>query len=175
MAKPTYAKLSLKTNLNTNELIYGEQSIEVKEYLPIEEKMEMITSILNSCGDDNYRFYNPGYLEMQTVLNIVFYYTNLSFTPKQKENFPKLYDSLVSSGFYKKVIELIPEEEIDFINYVIKKAIKSIYAYNNSVMGFMETLKKDYSDMDFNATEIQKKLGDRENVEFLQKILDKLG
>jgi hypothetical protein len=42
-------------------------------------------------------------------------------------------------------------------------------------MGFMETLKKDYSDTDFNATEIQKKLGDRENVEFLQEILDKLG
>ena len=105
--------------------------IEVKEYLPIEKKMEMITDILNSCADDNYRFYNPGYLEMQTVLNIIFYYTNLTFTAKQKENLPKIYDSVISSGFYNEVISLIPEEEVSFIKEIIKKSIKSIYKYNN--------------------------------------------
>ena len=45
----------------------------------------------------------------------------------------------------------------------------------NSAYGIMERVTTDYKDLDFDATEIQKKIGNKENVEFLQEVMEKLG
>jgi hypothetical protein len=42
-------------------------------------------------------------------------------------------------------------------------------------MGIMENIANDYSDLDFDATEIQKKIGDPNNMELLKAVLSKLG
>ena len=175
MAKPTYAKLGLKTNLNTNELIYGEQSIEVKEYLPIEDKMEIIQDILDKCNNYETKFYNPGIMEIYLCLNIVYKYTNLSFTEKQKENALKLYNTLVSSGFYNQVLSLIKKEEIDMIKDMLKKSVKSIYKYKNSIMGLMEAMTTDYSAVDMDVTDIQNKLTDPEALATLKQLAELTG
>jgi hypothetical protein len=44
----------------------------------------------------------------------------------------------------------------------INKTIESYYNYINSVFGILEDLQKDYEKINFDATEIQKKLGDPE-------------
>jgi hypothetical protein len=62
----------------------------------------MITKIINQSLDDN-GYYNPIRVKIFTVLEVVFAYTNLSFTAKQKENIFKLYDQLVSTGIFQEV------------------------------------------------------------------------
>lgn len=175
MAKPTYAKLGLKINLNTNELTYGEQTIEVKEYLPIEDKMEIVQDIIEKCNEYETKFYNPGIVEIYLCLNIVYKYTNLSFTEKQKENALKLYNTLVSSGFYSKVLEMIKEEEIEMIKDMLKKSIKSIYNFRNSILGVMEAMTTDYSAVDMDVTNIQDKLTDPEALATLKKLAEMTG
>ena len=54
---------------------------EVKKYLPIEEKMEMISNIINQSVDDN-GFYNPMRIKIFTTLEVIYAYTNLNFTAK---------------------------------------------------------------------------------------------
>jgi hypothetical protein len=107
MAKIAYSKLDLKVNdditiishvTSKDEMI----EFEVKKYLPIEEKMEMISRIINLSVDDN-GFYNPVRLQIYTTIETVFAYTNLNFTTKQKENLFKLYDQLISSGIFDKI------------------------------------------------------------------------
>ena len=174
MAKIAFTKLGLKLNKEIKTITWGDQEIEIKQYLPVNEKLDMITRILNSSADEM-RFYNVGKIEIITALEFIFTYTNINVTEKQKEDICKLYDLFVSSGFYDAVIAEIPEEEQEWIEDVTMNVIESIYAYQNSIMGILDTVSQDYDNLNLDATEIQKKLGDPENMALLKSIMTKLG
>lgn len=148
--------------------------IEVKQYLPVEEKLELITNVLELSHDSN-NFSNPVKVSVYTTLEIIEKYTNVNFTEKQKENPTKLYDLLVGNGFAAAVIKAIPEPEYDEILTGIKQTIKSVYKYQNSILGILDTISQDYSNLNLDATEIQKKLADPNNMELLKGIMTKLG
>lgn len=174
MAKLPFTKLSLKNNNEVVTILHNEQSIEVKQYLPISTKLEMITNIINNSIDEN-NFYNPVRITLYTELGIIENYTNIGFTDKQKEDIFKLYDLLKGNGIINKVIDVIPKDEYDYLINNINGSIQSIYNYKNSVMGILEAVSTDYSNLDLNASEIQKKLADPENMTLLKEVLTKLG
>ena len=174
MAKVGFTKLGLKPNNEIQTIEFNEQTIEVKQYLPVEEKLELITNVLELSHDSN-NFSNPVKVSVYTTLEIIEKYTNVNFTEKQKENPTKLYDLLVGNGFAAAVIKAIPEPEYDEILTGIKQTIKSVYKYQNSVLGILDTISQDYSNLDLDATEIQKKLADPNNMELLKGIMTKLG
>ena len=89
MAKQAFSKLNLKVNNNISTIIINDIEIEVKKYLPMSEKMELVANVINATADDN-NFANPMKLEILTALEIIYAYTNLSFTEKQKEDPAKL-------------------------------------------------------------------------------------
>ena len=176
MAKIAYSKLGLNKIVNKDPIIidFNGQNIEVSQYLPIEKKLELITDIINKSLDDN-NYYNPGRIEIFKTVEIILAYTNLSVTEKQKEDIFKLYDSFVASGFAKLVLENIPVEDYNFIYNSVIKTIKNVYKYKNSALGILESISADYSTLDLNASEIQSKLADPENMELLRSVLAKLG
>lgn len=173
MAKVSFTKLNLKTNITTVLLKWGEQEIEVKQYLPIEEKIDLITNVLQSSHDPQNNFANPMKLDVYTVIECIERYTNLNITDKQKENPQKLYDVLVSSGFWTEVKRHI--KDFESVDYYLKTTIEAFYKYRTSILGILDTVSNDYSNLDLNATEIQKKLGDPTNLDFLKSVLSKLG
>ena len=174
MAKVSFTKLGLKKNEEVGILHINEQDIEVKQYLPINEKLELISSVINSAADEN-NFSNPVKENIFLTLEILYHYTNINFTDKQKEDPIKLYDLVVSSGLVNKVTNLIPEEELDEVINGVAQSVKAIYTYRNSVLGILESISQDYSNLDLDATEIQEKLADPENMAFLKQVLTKLG
>lgn len=174
MAKIGFTKLGLKPNNEIVNIPFGEQFIEVKQYLPVEEKLELITNVLELSHDSN-NFSNPVKVSVYTTLEIIEKYTNVNFTEKQKENPTKLYDLLVGNGFAAAVIKAIPEPEYDEILTGIKQTIKSVYKYQNSVMGILDTISQDYSNLNLDATEIHQQLADPENMALLKSIITKLG
>jgi ribonuclease HII len=87
----------------------------------------------------------------------------------------KLYDVIVSSGLWDAIAEVIPEKEIDLIDNMIKKTLKGVYTYTNSIYGILDNVVADYGNMDLNAGDIQKKLADPENLSLVKEILTKLG
>ena len=175
MAKVAFSKLDLKKNQEvTNLEINDEISIEVKRYLPISEKLKMISEIVNlSQGDNN--IVNYGKIDIFTLLGIITYYTNISFTEKQMEDPAKLYDLFVGNRLDVDILRAIPKSEIDFISNVVEKTVESIIQYRNSAVGIVEAISQDYSNLNFDATELQKKIGDPENLAFLKDVLTKLG
>lgn len=175
MAKIAFTKLGLKLNKEIKTIIWNDQEIEIKQYLPVNEKLEMISRIINASFDDEMKFYNIGKIEVLTTLEFVSTYTNIGFTEKQKEDVCKLYDLLISSGLYAAIITEIPKDECEWIEDVTMDSIESVYSYQNSVMGILDTVSSDYSNLDFDASEIQKKLGDPENMALLKSIITKLG
>jgi len=102
-------------------------------------------------------------------------YTNISFTDKQKEDPAKLYDLIVSSGLWNLIFEKIDQTEYNaMINY-INKSVKAFYDYYNSIYGIIDNINKQYETMNLDATEIQKKLDNPENLTLLKEVLEKLG
>ena len=99
MAKVTFSSLGLKLNQEIKTITIKGKTIEVKQYLPIQNKLEMIANIINNSQDDN-NFKNLAKVEMFTDLEIINQYTNLTFTDKQKEEPWKIYDILINSQFF---------------------------------------------------------------------------
>lgn len=174
MAKVSFTKLGLKKNEEVGILHINEQDIEVKQYLPINEKLELISSVINSAADEN-NFSNPVKENVFLTLEILYHYTNINFTDKQKEDPVKLYDLVVSSGLVNKVTDLIPEEELDEVINGVAQSVKAIYIYRNSALGILESISQDYSALNLDATEIQQKLADPDNMALLKQVLTKLG
>lgn len=179
MAKVPFSKLQASINgCDTKNFYYNKNGeevyYEVKCYLPLKEKLELITNVINFSIDDN-GFYNPMKVKLYMTLEVIYNYTNLSFTEKMKEDPFKLYDILISTGIFKDVVNAMGESEWEEIQNNIWESIKNIYDYRNSIMGILENVNTDYSNLNLDASEIQKKLGDPQNMEFLKDVLSKLG
>ena len=175
MAKVSFTKLGLKKNEDLEIVEWNEQKIEVKQYLPIEDKLDLVTKIINDSIDTN-NFYNPAKIYIFTILNTILYYTNINLTDKQKEDVAKTYDLLVSSGLSVKIFEQINPYEYNQIKSWVLETVQSIYSYAQSVLGILETVNNDYKDADFNAEQIQNKLTNNpEELKLLKDILDRLG
>lgn len=174
MAKIGLTKLGLKPNNEILTIYCNDQPVEVKQYLPVEEKLELITDVLQLSHDQN-NFSNPVKVEVYTTLKVIEKYTNVNFTDKQRENPTKTYDLLVGNGFAELVFKAIPERELNELLNGIDKTITSVYKYQNSVLGILETVSQDYSNLNLDALQIQENLGNPENFELLRDVMTKLG
>ena len=94
MAKVSFTKLGLKLNQDINNVEYNGQNIEIKQYLPVNKKLELISNVINLSADDN-NFANPLKVDIFTTLEIIFNYADITFTEKQKEDPVKLYDLVI--------------------------------------------------------------------------------
>lgn len=179
MAKVPFSKLQASINGSDCQQFYynkaGEEVYyEVKQYLPLKDKVEMITNIINQSVDDN-GFYNPMRVKLFMTLEVVYAYTNLSFTDKMKEDPFKLYDILVSTGIFLDIVNAMGEREWPEIQENVWSVIKNIYEYRNSAMGILEAISTDYSALNLDATEIQEKLSNPDNLSLLRDVVTKLG
>lgn len=172
MAKISFSKLGLK--LNTEVKSIGYNDIVVKQYLPINEKLELITRVINNAADDN-RFLNKIKLEMYLNLEIVFTYTNINFTDKQKEDLPKLYDILNSSGVMSDIINTMEVSEYNYLHRNTLDIAEKMYEYSNSIYGILDNIATDYSNLNLDANEIYQKIADPENLALVKDIMAKMG
>ena len=79
MAKVSFTKLGLKKKEEIKNITINDQVIEVKQYLPISDKINIITNVIENSADDN-NFANPVKVEVFANLEIMYAYTNISFT-----------------------------------------------------------------------------------------------
>ena len=138
MAKVSYANLKLKVDQRVETFDFGGQSIEVKQYLPIEDKYDLIMIVLQKAEEDG--IYNPVKVQLYFELYMVYMYSNISFTDKQKENETKLYDTLASNGIIASILELIPDEEYNELMSYMKELIQVKTTFNNSAAGLVNQL-----------------------------------
>ena len=174
MAKVPFTKLKCKINENTVPMQIGEETIAVKQYLPVQEKLELIGNVIMAAHEQDQNYSNPVKCDIYTELEIVFAYTNISFTDKQKEDLPKLYDILKSSGLIDNVLDNIPEKEINMIFSGVWRSIESVYQYQNSVLGVLDTIKTDYNNMKLDIDSLNQAITDPETLEFVKSILTNL-
>ena len=89
-------KLITKKQGDVKTIEINGETIEVKQYLPLEEKLGMVRDIgLAAIGE---QYINPVTLDVLLDIKVIQYYTNINFTEKQLEETEKLYDALVLNG-----------------------------------------------------------------------------
>lgn len=137
MAKISYTNLKIKTNTENKKIIFNENEIEVLQYLPILAKDDLISITLQKSYENN--IYNLLKTDMYFHLFIVYMYTNINFTDKQRENEEKLYDNLKSSGLLEKVIEQIPQQEYDTLIKLLYQQMEKNMEYNLSFSGVVNS------------------------------------
>lgn len=133
MAKVSYANMKLKTNESIKEVKIGETKIEVKQYLPVEEKYSFLNIVLqNSLEND---IYHPVKVDMYFHLYLVYLYTNINFTDKQKEDEGKLFDTLLTNGIIEGVITTMPEAEYNMLVNLLNQMIEKNEKYKTTFAG----------------------------------------
>jgi superfamily I DNA and/or RNA helicase len=174
MAKFVYSKLGLAPNKEVKTFDYNGQVVEVIQCMPLEKKLNILTNVINNSGDDK-GFYNRAKVEFNIILEIIFAYTNIIFTEKQKADRMKLYDALVGSGFWNYVKKVLPDDEFEWFNRMTYFSIDKIYEYRNSVYGILDAMATDYKDLEFDAEKLAEDIGNPENAAFLKEVVTKLG
>ena len=171
MARIPFTKLKCKINTNEIPVQIGEEIIAVKQYLPIQDKLELIGKVVMAAHEQDENYSNPVKAGVYRDLEVIFAYTNISFTDKQKEDLPKLYDMLYSSGIIDEVLKNIPENEYTEIVLGVKDSIEAIYKYQNSVLGILDNIKSNYNQTEFDVEALQKALADLGNSPVVKEIL----
>lgn len=151
MAKITYAGMKLKVNEDVKTIDINGNSIEVLQYLPVDDKYSLINITLQKAKEG--AIYNPLKKDMFFHLHLMYMYTNISFTDKQREDESKLYDTLVSNGVLDKVIEAIPENEFNLLYSYLNDQEQEILKFRNTVGGALTEI---IQNLPIQAEEMQK-------------------
>ena len=151
MNKLTFTKLNLKKKEDIKEINFNDNIIEVKQYLSIQDKLDLIDITLQKAKED--RLYNPLKIDMYFHLNLIYLYTNITFTDKQREDEIKLYDILESNGLIDMIVAVIPEKEYDELLNKINEKIENELKYNTTAAAI---ISKIIDDLPENAAAAQK-------------------
>ena len=173
MAKLAFTKLGLKVNNQVVNINYNEQTIEVKQYISVNDKLKLISNIINNTVDEH-SFCNPVKVKVYLLIGIIENYTNISFTEKQKEDIVKLYDLIQSNGLFDKILAAIPDEEFNDLVNSTWDSVDAIYTYRNSVMGILDNVSADYDNVN---VDVNKTIEQIKNLDhsFLSEVMNKLG
>ena len=172
MAKVSFTKLGLtKRTEDVKTITYNEQEIEIKQYLPVEDKATLIDTIVAKSISDN-GFFNPFKLRIMTNFEVIKAYTNITFTEKQStENFFKTYDA-IAADFIDIIFNEIPEDELEEIFDSVEEVTQAIVQYNNSLMGILAQVSQNYENVNFDLDKMADVLGNPENLTMVKKMIE---
>ena len=87
--------------------------------------------------------YNPIKLDMYFHLHLVYMYSNISFTAKQKEDEEKLYDALESNGLLTEIIRNMPESEYNDVYEKMQDYLRDSLQYETTAAALLKSIIQD--------------------------------
>lgn len=144
--KPTYSKLKLTSEAPEDVTVQiNGIDVHVKQYLSVDQKLGFIQSVLERAVEKD-SFYNPAKIEVFFNLQILYDYTDIVFTIKQRENFLKMYDVLEINNVFDIIINALPKNEYETMMNWCNSCAKNLYEFQVSLIGILMTLKETYGE-----------------------------
>ncbi|MDO4379081.1 MAG: hypothetical protein Q4C64_08165 [Erysipelotrichia bacterium] len=134
----------------------------------------MIERILANSVDET-GFISPVRLAVFFRLEVVRCYSNISITDKMMEQPEKLFDQLVMNKVIGAISCGMPTVEWEYIEKSVNKCAKAVQAYQNSFVGIMKTINKDYDATKLNVDELMATLDQPDKIGLVKDILEKIG
>ena len=138
MAKVSFASMKLKVDDTIKVIKINDKEVEVKQYLPIEDKNSLCEVALNAAAAGT--IFNPLLAEAYFNTYVVIEYTNINFTDNQKADVLKLFDILDSNDVINEVIAAIPEREYNLLLSSFEDMVEAIGTYMTSAKAIADDL-----------------------------------
>lgn len=135
-----YSDLGLEVTSTVKQVKLGNGVvINVKQYLPISDKISLINIALENsiCGDG---YYDPVLLEMLFNVYVVFTYSDLEFTDEEKGEIGKIYDEMLSNGYIDRILNAIPENEYNELLGYLEEKRAAAERYKGSLADAIQNL-----------------------------------
>ena len=173
----TFKDLELEPKVGYTEVKVGDGKIlKVADYLPIVDKGNFITFIVDLSLDDTTGCFSPVRVETYFAIALCRWYADLSFDEEDvHDNIAKTYDMLETNGVINAIRSAIPQEELCFMEDLVKDTIKDIARYNNSAAGIIQMMNQNAGGLNEQITDMLNKIKNGENLETLSVIKDVVG
>lgn len=148
-------------------------TLEILQYLPIKDKGDFVTYVINNSIDENTGCFSPIRLNVFFSLGIIKWYANVDFD--ENDDPALLYDLLEVNHIIDKILELIPSDEQTFINDLVDNTAEDIARYNNSFAGMLSNMNSDAINLDKSIQDILEKIKNKEGLEVLSEIQNVVG
>lgn len=133
-------KLSnLKLNIKEKEVKTPFGDIKIKDYLPIDGKIEMINLVVENSMDKETGIVNRLNAELLFQYLVIKLYTDIELN---MDNFTEEYDILESNGIIDIVFSNIPKNEIETLIEYLEMTIDYHNKENNNLIIFLDKLSK---------------------------------
>ena len=139
--KPTFNTLGMKVNKDTEIVKFNDKEIKVIQYLPISDKIDLIQTALQKAEENG--VYNDMLLEVYFNVNIIYLYTDILFTEKQKEDELAIYDAFQSSGLLNEILAAMDEKEYNSLVSFLAAMKQDNLTYGNSAAAVIRQIVQD--------------------------------
>lgn len=177
MNKISFNKLGYKmqpSSTNTFK-VNNELNIEVLQYLPAQEKGNLISFVASNAIDDKTGCFSPLRIEVFFNLALAKWYGGVSFTDKQIREAWKTYDILETNGFFENLRIAMDAKEFTDIQDMLDETLQDIARYNNSFAGMLNIMSGDAEGLNNQITTIMEQIKNKEGLEQLSAIKDMVG
>lgn len=155
---------------------FRDKEYTLKEFVPIEQILKKVQTIMELSLAPELGLYMPGSLEVFKTIFGIQLFSDLEFIDEEIDKPMELYDELRQSGI-GDILEnyLISNKSYQLFTSLLYQTIDKFEKYQTSAYGILDSLKKDYNDMDFNIEKLQEKIKNKENIEYLDEVMEKMG
>lgn len=115
--------------------------INVKKYLPLSDKIDLIQIALQKAEEDG--IYNEMKLDAYFHLNIVYLYTDIEFTQQDREDEMALYDILESNDIIDQVVANMNNSEYIELRTYLEKMRDDSLTYKNTAAAVLTRIIQD--------------------------------
>lgn len=157
------------------EITCGDQAIQVLQYLPIDEKANLIKHVINQALDDNTGCFSPIRVEVFFSLALCKWYAGMEIEVDEAHTFSNIYDILETNRVIDDIIFAIPEDEISFLRDLMDDTIADVARYNNSAAGIIQAMSANAEGLDGQINSILEQIRNGEGLEQLAAIKDVVG
>lgn len=127
-----YKDLGLTVDKSRSTFDFNGIEIEISNYLPIQDKYDLIMITLQKSYEDFY--YNDIKLDLFFKLNLLYAYTNIIFSKEDREDEAKLYNEVVSSGLMDTFLNNFNETEYQSLRALLTSLVKSCSEAKRSIV-----------------------------------------
>lgn len=167
LAAPEVVCAQIKVNDTTD--------LEVRRYLPIDEKAGFIQFVTETSLDENTGCFSPLRLEVYFSLAVCRWYAGIMFDAEDLINAGVTYDLLDQNGVITDIMAAIPESELTFLQELVEETTTDIARYNASAAGIINNMSKSADGLGGQIDEIMKKVKNKEGLELLEEIKNVVG
>ncbi len=125
-----FSKLNIKMPNVTKTIKINDIEIKVKQYLPIEDKINLVQIALQQSLQDG--VYIDGLLTAYFHMYLVMFYTDIEFTDEEKQDILTLFNIFDSTQVLNAIIGAIPEKELNDVVEMLNNQQKINVTYKQS-------------------------------------------